>query len=281
MKRPPAVALVLAAVLAAGALALWWRSPPPAPVASAPPAAPAAAPTGPAPAASAPSAPSLTDAPSAPSTIDPPADSAALAADEVVDSLERLLGRKTVLTLLQIDDFPRRVVATVDNLGRAHASPSLWPVTPTPGRFAVLQQADGPVLSPDNGMRYTPLVLLIETVDIARAVDLYARMYPLLQRAYEDLGYPRRSFNDRLIEVIDLLLTTPEPEQPVKLDLLKIQGDLPSQRPWVNYRFADPALESLAAGQKMLIRTGPVNARRLKAKLLEFGNKIAARSRSR
>jgi hypothetical protein len=145
----------------------------------------------------------------------------------------------------------------------------------------VLQQNGTTVLSPDNELRYTPLVLLVEAVSIERAVDLYARMYPLLQQAYEGLGYPNRSFNDRLLEVIDLLLATPEPAAPVRLDQLEFKGPVRSQQPWVHYRFADPALESLGAGQKMLIRTGPVNERRLKGKLLEIRKRIAERSRPR
>ena len=39
---------------------------------------------------------------------------------------------------------------------------------------------------------------------------VYERLYPLFQQAYEDLGYPGKYFNDRLVEVIDHLLQTPE-----------------------------------------------------------------------
>jgi hypothetical protein len=95
-------------------------------------------------------------------------------------------------------------------------------------------------------------------------------MTPLLQRAYTDLGYPGRSFDARLVEVIDLLLATPSTPEPLKVQLTEVKGSVPSVRPWVRYEFADPALESLAAGQKILMRVGPVNQRRLKAKLVEI-----------
>ena len=191
------------------------------------------------------------------------------------------MGRKALLTFMQLDDFPRRLVATVDNLGRERAPSIVWPVNPTAGRFTVLPQAEMAAISADNGARYTPFVLLAETVNIEHVVDLYARLYPLLQSAYQELGCPSLSFNDRLLEVLDLLLATPEPAVPVKLDLLEIRGPVPSQRPWVRYQFADPALEGLAAGQKILIRMGPVNERRLKGKLREIRHLIAARSRIR
>ena len=46
-------------------------------------------------------------------------------------------------------------------------------------------------------------------------------------------------------------------------------------RPWVSYEFVDPKLESLSAGQKMLVRMGPVNERRMKAKLKELRALVA------
>ena len=260
------VALVLAAAVAAAFL--WWRtgrdtSTAPAPVATAP-----------APAASAPAAPEAVKHP-----IDETA--GALAVGDLPAALSELLGRKAVASFLQTDDFPRRFVATVDNLGRAQAPAGMWPVNPAAGRFTVQDGGGDAVIAPDNAARYTPLVRLAEGVDAQRAADLYVRMYPLLQRAYEQLGYPKRHFNDRLIEVIDLLLATPEVEQPVKVHLTEVKGPIPSQRPWVRYEYADPALESLTAGQKILVRVGPDNARRLKAKLSAFRREVVQREAKR
>lgn len=201
-----------------------------------------------------------------------------LAASDVAQALVNLLGAKEVATFLEVDEFPRRLVTTVDNLGRAYAPPRLWPVHPTPDRFMVEEVDGGPVIAADNAARYTPLVLLAESVDARRAVELYVRMYPLLQRAYEELGFPDRYFNDRLIAVIDLLLATPQVEYPVKLQLTEVKGPISSTRPWVRYEFADPDLESLSAGQKILIRVGPVNQRRLKAKLAEVRQELVKRT---
>jgi hypothetical protein len=191
-------------------------------------------------------------------------------------ALTRLFGRKTVLSMFQLDGFARRFVATVDNLARAHASSRLWPVTPPDGRFSVLQADGGEVISPDNGLRYTPYVLLLETVDLRQAAEAYRSLYPLMQQAYEDLGYPKAYFNDRLVDVIDHLLATPEPTGPIAVKMQEIKGPVRPERPWVLYQFSDPWLESLSAGQKMLLRMGPVNERRVKAKLVEIRRLIAA-----
>jgi len=199
--------------------------------------------------------------------LEPEAPAVPLAAADVAGALTELLGRSA---LLVADDFPRRFVATVDNLGRAHAPPLMWPVTPTAGRFAV-QEADGStVIAAENGARYTPFVLLAEGLDAAAAVKLYTRMYPLLQAAYRELGYPGKSFHRRMVEVIDLLLATPQPPHPLQVQLVEVRGTVPSERPWVRYEYADPALEALPAGQKILLRVGPENQKRLKAKLAEL-----------
>lgn len=184
--------------------------------------------------------------------------------------LENWLGRKKVQQFLLTDSFVRRVVATVDNLGHDHAAPSMWPVNIAPGRFTTLQRGEAEIISPDNAQRYNALVQFIEVVDARQGVQLYVSLYPLFQQAYAELGYPKGYFNDRLIAVIDLLLATPVHESPLEVSLVDVKGPIPSERPWLRYEFADEKLQHLAAGQKMLLRTGPVNHRRLRVKLVEI-----------
>lgn len=268
--RVVTVAILLLAVLGAAYYG-WQRYAAPEPVAE-PVAEPAAPP--PAPLASAPAEPAIKYPLSAiePPEAPPPQALPALAESDAYmqAALTELLGKKNVLTFLQLDGFVHRVVATVDNLAREHAPPMVWPVNPTPGRFSTRgQAASGETINPDNSQRYTPFVLFVEAVDTAQAVKLYVRLYPLFQQAYEELGFPKRYFNDRLVAVIDQLLAAPVQDGPVAVSLVDVKGPVPSERPWVRYEFTDPKLEALSAGQKMLIRMGPVNHRRLRAKLLE------------
>jgi hypothetical protein len=193
----------------------------------------------------------------------------------VTAALNDLLGRRTVLKMLQVDGFVQRVVATVDNLPRKHASPRLWPVHPTAGRFTTLP-ADGALrVDPDNARRYLPLVQMVEAVDPARAAALYRRLYPLFQQAYRDLGYPQGYFNDRLVQVIDHLRATPQIEGPIAVTQTEVKGPYAATSPWLNVEFADPALQSLSAGQRALLRSGVVNQRRLLAWLTAFRAQIA------
>jgi hypothetical protein len=207
-----------------------------------------------------------------------PAAAQPLAADQIGLVVTEFLGSKAALTFFQLADFPRKFVATVDNLGRSHAPPVAWPISPTEGRFTV-QTLDGvTVVSSDNGLRYTPLVLLLESLNVGLAVDLYVRMYPVLQQTYVNLGYPDRQFNDRLLQVINHLLATPRAPQVMAVQLTEVKGPIPSLRPWVRYEFAAPALESLSSGQKIMLRVGSVNQNRLKARLSALRQEILKRS---
>lgn len=207
-----------------------------------------------------------------------PAAAQPLAADQIGSAITAFLGSNAALTFFQLTDFPRKFVATVDNLGRSHAPPVAWPISPTEGRFTVQTFDGATVISSDNGLRYTPLVLLLEKINAGLAVDLYVRMYPVLQQTYVDLGYPNNQINDRLLQVINHLLATPNAPQVMAVQLTEVKGPIPSVRPWVRYEFADPALEALSSGQKIMLRVSSVNQNRLKARLSALRQEILKRS---
>ena len=208
--------------------------------------------------------------------IDPKAAAPSTKAFDLQTALADLFGLRTVESMFRLDDFPRRLAATIDNLGRSHASATLWPVNPASGRFTVEERDGTTFIGADNGLRYTPYVLLLETVDLRQAVGIYARIYPSLQQAYEDLGYPKGYLNDRLVQVIDLLLATPEIDAPIEVRLPPIEGPVRPERPWVLYEFVDPNLQSLASGQKALLRMGWINERRIKTRLAEVRRLVTA-----
>lgn len=194
-----------------------------------------------------------------------------LPAGEIPSALAQLLGRRGLAAQVQTDEFPRRFVATLDNLARAHAPPLLWPLPTTPGHFMVEESSDGGlVIAAANAQRYAPFVAMVSAVDSVAAVRLYTRMVPLLVQAYGQLGLGGRPLSDRVVRVIDHLLAAPEPAQPPRVRLTDVRGPVPSTRPWVRYEFADPQLEALSAGQKILVRMGPANERKVKQKLAEL-----------
>ncbi|MDE2605590.1 MAG: DUF3014 domain-containing protein [Burkholderiales bacterium] len=266
-------ALLLLALLAGAAAAwYWWQHqaaeppPPAAPVTVREPAAPA-------PAAPTPPAAAVEHYPPP-----PPEPSPIRTGPDVLAALQQLLGPARVAAFLQTDDFVRRAVATLDNLGRDHAPPAAWPFKPTPGQFQVdAPSGDQASASAANAKRYDAWVTMAESVNPAAAAAVYRRMYPLLQQTYRDLGFGDRSFHERVIQVIDLLLASPEPARPPMLQLPQVKGPYPLERPWEHYEFADPQLQSLASGQKILVRMGLANERRVKAVLRKFRTELATK----
>jgi hypothetical protein len=193
-----------------------------------------------------------------------PSTSAALpaldASDRLVaDALASLAGSSDMRALLLPEQIIPHIVATVDALPRESVGTRVLPVH-TPGGSFQTEQMDGhTVIGAANAARYAPYMRVLENVDPKALVAWYAQNYPLFQQAYRELGYPNGYFNDRLVVAIDDMLAAPTPAGPIAL----IQ-------PKVFYRYADPALQSLSAGQKLLIRSGPANEATIKSHLRAF-----------
>jgi Protein of unknown function (DUF3014) len=270
MSRGAVIAVVV--LLAAAGGFLGWRQahrPAPAPPAAAPP--PVAPP--PAPPPPPPPAPAIRNpvpAAAAPGGLPSLDQSDGYVKKALVD----LVGRKPVSTFFQLDGALRRFVATVNNLDTDGATAELWPVNRTPGRFETETRDGATVPSAHNAERYAPFVRVAAGIDTGRAVALYVRLYPLLQRVYEDLGHPGAYLNDRVVTVIDNLLATPNVSGPIRVKRV-VAPDGGTGGGAGLYLFEDPALESATAGQKILLRMGADNRSKLMAKLTELRAQIA------
>lgn len=182
----------------------------------------------------------------------------------IKDALGEALGNEAMPYLVP-ESIIRHLVVTVDNLPRQKAPAAKRPTVSPGGPFLAQGDELHATLDPKNYARYEPMVNAVRKLDMQRVADVYLRFYPLFQGAYQDLGYPNGYFNDRLVAVIDSLLAAPEPSGPIEL-----------LRPNVMYTFADPTLEALPAGQKVLIRMGPDNAAVIKSKLKELRSIVTA-----
>lgn len=263
----PLLAIVALAILGF----LVWRfllpnavlpsTPAPAPAATAPPATPppAAAETTP----KYPIEQAAVPAPQAPAPLPTVADS-----DGVMqDVMATLFNGVALDRIFHVQEIVPRFVATIDNLPRQSVALSKMSTNPVPGSLDVSQSNGQTLLRADNAERYAPYVRVFEQADPKKLVETYVRYYPLFQKAYQDLGYPNGYFNDRMVQVIDHLLAAPDVPAPVAL-----------VQPKVLYQFADPALEQLSAGQKMMIRMGPVNESHVKAKLRQIRKALTGKT---
>lgn len=178
----------------------------------------------------------------------------------VMQALLAIPGAQGLSDLLMRQAIIPNIVATVDALPRqTFGSTRIMPLKTPAGTFVVEQNNGQAVIGARNYSRYAPYMQLLKSVDDKALVAWYVHNYPLFQQAYRELGYPKGYFNDRLIAVIDNLLAAPQPQQPIAV-----------QKNGAFYTYADPQLESLSVGQKMLVHTGPENEAQIKIKLQDL-----------
>jgi hypothetical protein len=194
--------------------------------------------------------------------------------DPVVrESMSALVGEAEVIQNVVTENVIAKLVATIDALTSRQLSPNHLPVMPPGGVLEVtedtsssqpMKTAQGDtireyILDPVNERRYSHYVEVLESIDTQDLIAQLQEYQPLLEDAFRDLGYPDTSFGTRLQEVIGHLLQTPIPDEPVRLI-----------KPEAYYLFADPELEALSAGQKLMIRMGRGNAQRVRSKLADI-----------
>ena len=146
----------------------------------------------------------------------------------MIEALGAVAGGATVAHYLVPDNIIRHLVVTIDNLPRQKVPVDKRPTVPVGGTFLADGDELHATLDPKNFARYEPMVAVIRKLDMQQLAAVYLHFYPLFQRVYQDLGYPNGYFNDRLVQVIDSLLATPQPAGPIELT-----------RPNVMYTFAD------------------------------------------
>ncbi|MEJ1966873.1 MAG: DUF3014 domain-containing protein [Gammaproteobacteria bacterium] len=170
-----------------------------------------------------------------------------------------LVGQQSATSLLTVDGIVRHIVATVDTLPRQHFAAGAWPLKPLTGGFIATADDQKSPLSEDNFARYTPYIAVLRRLDAQALAKLYLAHRALFQQAYAEVSPAGGDFRSRLLVAIDTVLAAPE-----------ANGIIMVARPDAMYQFADPALENLPAGQKLLLRTGPANTGVIKGKLREL-----------
>jgi hypothetical protein len=183
--------------------------------------------------------------------------------EPIRDAAATLIDKASLDRLFNTVNIVRRVVVTIEDLPRKKMGQRYALAKPVAGQFVTAGKGDDISIHPNNYRRYTPYVRLAEVVDTKKLVALYTYFYPLFQEEYKNLGYPKKYFNDRVVETIDDLLAAPEIKATIRL-----------VQPKVMYEYADPNLEALSAGQKIMIRMGPDNAARVKTKLQEIRREL-------
>lgn len=179
-------------------------------------------------------------------------DSDAFAAKKAIDLGQGL----PVEPLLAQQDLVRQFVVFMDNLAEGQLARKQSPIKGPETKFSVSEITAKTYLNPDSYKRYDLYANYIANLNEQQLLTAYAQMSPMLEQAFDELGYGDISFKERSIKAIDQMLAAPIIEAPIELVTFS-----------VNYKFADPKLEALPPAQKLMIRMGPTNSRKVKAAL--------------
>jgi hypothetical protein len=153
----------------------------------------------------------------------------------------------------------RRSVVIVDNISNgASPAPHLQFLLPS-DQFKVIKKNGKIIPDPTSYIRYQPITMVLVSLDIEKLVRVYRQLTPVIEEAYQELGYPGTKFQETMEQAIDVLLETPIPE-----------GEIFLEEKVTTYVFTDPNLEALSDIQKHLLRMGPENIRKIQAKLREI-----------
>lgn len=174
-------------------------------------------------------------------------------------ALETIASSPMLSRLMVNDGLLQRFVVTTTNLADDDMAPNHRLLTPPDQEFRVYTQADREWIDSASYKRYTPYVDVLESMSNEDLIELYTTYLDEIQTKYAEIGDPDQSFTEVMITAIDTLLDTPEVKMPVEVFTDSVM-----------YKYADERLESLSAPQKQLLRTGPDNMRRIKAKLREL-----------
>jgi hypothetical protein len=175
--------------------------------------------------------------------------------DFIRHDLAEIVGAESLVEYLIKSQVISRMVSTIDGLTSRQVAPQMNPVKSAEGQLVVDTDGDAVTISAQNFARYDGYVAMMQSASTETVIGMYEYYAPLFQTAWEENG-GQGQFNDRLLEVIDSLLETPDVPGPVYLTKYEAV-----------YLFTAPELEAMTAGQKILVRMGSLNAEVVKEKL--------------
>lgn len=162
-------------------------------------------------------------------------------------------------SLFVSEEMIRRFVVQIDNIAQGRLVPEQALFQGLTQDFKAKKNGQQYQLDIANYQRYQRYLDLLESAPQAEVVALFNQLYPLMQQAYLELGYPEAQFRDRVQQALKLLLAAPEIADGPMLTLDSVQ-----------YTFADGEIEQLSMAHKQMVRLGLKNQQRLKLLLAAY-----------
>lgn len=182
----------------------------------------------------------------------------------VFEGLRAFQNSAALVRLLASEQLVRGFVILVDNISRGEFPQTGLPYRPLRQEMPVSNIDDNFFVMDESAFsRFDQLIDTFISVDTDQAMSLYRLLSPLFQQAYAEIGNRNINFDNTLRTAISNVIRTSNVEGPFQL-----------VKPSVMYLYADASIENLQNVHKQLIRLGPENTDKLKAKLREFSSQL-------
>lgn len=174
------------------------------------------------------------------------------------------------LEMVAEEQLLERLVTTLNSLDGAPVPLRFRPLSHVPGLPLLASDDDSNNLglpeTPDP--RYRPYRAMFDRMDAVELAELFYRYEPALEKAWQALGENAgQTFRERAIEILEHLAE------------FEVPADRPAlHQPKVLYEYADPALEQLSWGRKILVRIGPEHAAAVQRKLSALAERLESAS---
>ena len=175
------------------------------------------------------------------------------------DTLSGLTKAPIALAWLSTNHLTEQFVAIVQGAAEGEAPMRMLAALRPRAPFRVSTEGGRSVIDSSSYARYDGIADAVTSLEPAASAKVYGMLKPRLEEAYASLGIADSSMDAALEAAIVKLLATPVPDDPIEV---RPSGGV--------YEFASPGLEQLSSAQKLLIRTGPTNARKIQARLREI-----------
>ncbi|GLS92361.1 hypothetical protein GCM10007916_34320 [Psychromonas marina] len=166
-------------------------------------------------------------------------------------------------SLIVQNDIISNVVVFIDNFSRGELVTSFSPLLTPSEPFSIKEVKNILIMDSKSYQRYDNYAQLVDNIDVENFISLYSQLTPLIDQAYQDIGYEKGSFQDTFNKAITEVLDTP---------IIRYNIELNS--PSVIYKYADENLETLPDTQKLMLRMGPDNLQKIQLKLAQIQNEL-------
>ena len=184
--------------------------------------------------------------------------------DFVFEGVRALQNGAALIRVLTDEQLIRSIVVFVDNISRGEFPQTSLPYKRIEQEMSVRNIDENLFVMEANAHeRFDQLIDTFVAVDTDQAMILYRTLQPLFQQAYAEIGSRNVNFDDTLRSAINAVLRSPNVEGPYQL-----------VKPSVMFLYADANIENMEEMQKQLIRIGPENTEKLKAKLRQFAEQL-------